>query len=253
MKKTVKNITFYGVLFCFALFSFPALAEEETRNDELRERMDSLIEKAEKLAEIVEELEKQGKLPLIKEEVEYDLYLTEYINYGAENNPEEVERLQVFLNEYLHEDIPVTGYYGDMTLELVNRFQMKHANEILAPWGITEPTGYVYKTTRRKINDIKNPDVTIPIPDVATGEVAGEVDEREEEVVREEIVDDVDVEEVIDEDAEEDLKEEETVEDEEEKEDNDTLTWMVIIIGAIGFGVVVYNIYTFKPRQQQQQ
>ncbi len=33
-------------------------------------------------------------------------------------------------------------------------FQSKYAGEILTPWGITQPTGSVYHTTKKKINEL---------------------------------------------------------------------------------------------------
>jgi hypothetical protein len=36
----------------------------------------------------------------------------------------------------------------------VHALQTKYAADILAPWGIKESTGYVYLTTRKKVNEI---------------------------------------------------------------------------------------------------
>ncbi len=243
MRNLTKKILFFSAVFALMVFGAGVSAENEEVNDEateeeieeVRERIDDLSQKVHDLINhLEEELEKEEEAEEVVEEEEegaYDPYLEEYIRYGTSG--EEVEKLQTFLNEYLHEDLPVTGYYGDMTLELVNRFQMKHANEILEPWGITEPTGYVYKTTQRKINDIKNPDVTIPIPDVRAEEVAGDIDEMEEEIVERETIDDVEPEEVVDEEVDE---------EEEEREESNTLAWVVIILGAIGLGYVINRI-----------
>jgi hypothetical protein len=100
------------------------------------------------------------------------LYLLEYIKYGGQNNPTEVKKLQTFLNEYMNANLPVTGFYGSLTLGWVNKFQVKHKTEILRPWvdaGLWNdeniPTGYVYKTTQRWINMIKCPELNIPMPD----------------------------------------------------------------------------------------
>ncbi len=219
-------------------------AEENGEEAEIREQLDLLIEKAQELVEIVEELDAQGKLPLIKAEEDYEPYLEEYVRYGANNNPAEVEKLQTFLNEYEGEEIPVTGFYGDITLEVVNRFQTKYADEILAPWGINEPTGYVYKTTQRKINDIKSPGVEVPMPELVPdttvvepeGEVMGEEDREAAEVTDEEEVD-----EEVDENDEEVVVDEEV--DEEEREDDRNLAWTVLVLGSIGLGITLYYIY----------
>ena len=98
-------------------------------------------------------------------------FLTSYLGYGKKNNPEEVKKLQTFLNQYLHLNIPVNGLFGRETLEAVNQFQIKESNEVLMPWfkkGLLksdkEATGYVYKTTLRRINLIKCSALNIPQP-----------------------------------------------------------------------------------------
>lgn len=83
-----------------------------------------------------------------------DAYLTEFIRYGGANNPEQVKRLQVVLRVFEGADIGVSGVYDSATLAAVHAFQEKYAVDILAPWGISKSTGYVYLTTRKKINEI---------------------------------------------------------------------------------------------------
>lgn len=89
-------------------------------------------------------------------------YLKEYIKFGANNNPEEVKKLQSFLNKPTINRgvvVPVDGVYGENTLAAVKDFQLRFNKLILKPWtdaGFmptdTEPTGYVYQTTRYWIN-----------------------------------------------------------------------------------------------------
>lgn len=99
-----------------------------------------------------------------------DPYLTEYLHIGNKNNPEQVKKLQQFLNAYLQIDLPVTGTFGQMTYDAVMKFQSMNEAAILAPWGNaglpTGPTGYVYKTTKRWINILKCPTLisTTPVP-----------------------------------------------------------------------------------------
>lgn len=98
-------------------------------------------------------------------------YLKSYIKFGADNNPEEVKKLQQFLNEFMGADLPITGFYGEQTFDLVKRFQSLYSLMILTPWTeagfkMDGPTGYVYKTTKRWVNILKCPEMitTSPIP-----------------------------------------------------------------------------------------
>ncbi len=100
------------------------------------------------------------------------LYLYDYIHPIRKNlnNPVEVKKLQTFLNIYLGLHIPVTGYYGPMTIAAVNQFQTMNNKSVLAPWvpyGLPDdmtPTSYVYKTTQRWINLIVCPPLGLPLP-----------------------------------------------------------------------------------------
>jgi len=92
------------------------------------------------------------------------IYLTEYIHLEKDNNPDEVLKLQLFLNDYMNLELDVSGVYDVVTYNAVKDFQVKESKEILEPWGLTEPTGYVYKTTKRRINMIKCPDLNLPMP-----------------------------------------------------------------------------------------
>lgn len=98
-------------------------------------------------------------------------YLKEYIKFGANNNPDEVRKLQIFLNQFFELDNPVTGFYGPITFEMVKKFQAHQEAGTLTPWAVAGiptdgPTGYVYKTTKRWINILKCPEMLplTPIP-----------------------------------------------------------------------------------------
>lgn len=82
-------------------------------------------------------------------------YLTDFIKYGGQNNTSEVKKLQKFLKDYEgHEDVTETGIYDDITYNAVLDFQEKYSKDILGYWNWIQPTGYVYKTTIKKINEL---------------------------------------------------------------------------------------------------
>lgn len=83
-----------------------------------------------------------------------DRYLTAFIRSGFKNDESQVRRLQTTLRDFEGANITVNGVYDAATLAAVHTFQTKYASEILAPWGARASTGYVYFTTRKKINEI---------------------------------------------------------------------------------------------------
>ncbi|PIR83985.1 hypothetical protein COU18_01085 [Candidatus Kaiserbacteria bacterium CG10_big_fil_rev_8_21_14_0_10_51_14] len=84
-----------------------------------------------------------------------DQYLTAFIKSGAKNDENQVRRLQYVLRDFEgFSNIQVNGIYDAATLVAVHAFQTKYASEILAPWGISESTGFTYLTTRKKVNEI---------------------------------------------------------------------------------------------------
>jgi len=83
------------------------------------------------------------------------IYLLEFLKLGADNNPVEVEKLQRFLKNFEgFENLEVTGIFNQATFDAVSLFQEKYSAEILDPWGFNSPTGYVYLTTKKKVNEI---------------------------------------------------------------------------------------------------
>lgn len=100
-----------------------------------------------------------------------DPYLKSFIKFGATNNSDDVQRLQTFFNQLEGASLAVTGVYDQPTQTAVRSFQSKHLAEILAPWGIKAPTGYVYLTTRKKINEI-HCNSTFPLTSNEESEIA---------------------------------------------------------------------------------
>ena len=98
-------------------------------------------------------------------------YLLKYIKLGADNDPEEVKKLESFLNEYLGVNLPINGIYEEADYNAVKQFQLLLKDDVLAPWvavgclpTIDTPTGYVYRTTKWTINNFFCPE---PRPDVS--------------------------------------------------------------------------------------
>lgn len=84
-----------------------------------------------------------------------DQYLFGSIKIGGKNDPAEVSKLQQFLTSFGgFSNVSVNGVYDSATIEAVRLFQNQNAGEVLSPWGLNGPTGYVYITTRKKINDL---------------------------------------------------------------------------------------------------
>ncbi len=70
------------------------------------------------------------------------------------NNPAQVIRLQTILKNSEGLDVDINGIYDAKTVAAVKAFQLKYADEILKPWGLTTPTGFTYLTTRKKLNEV---------------------------------------------------------------------------------------------------
>ena len=79
--------------------------------------------------------------------------INKYMRRGATNDAAQVRLLQAFLKdkERLYTGA-INGVFDRATDTAVRAFQKKYAQDILAPWGHSTPTGYVYLTTSRKIN-----------------------------------------------------------------------------------------------------
>lgn len=95
------------------------------------------------------------------------LYLNQHLRMGSsKNSSEQVRKLQEFLNKHLGLNIQVTGYFGKSTEDAVKSFQVKYSSEILDPWKLNSPTGLVYLSTVRKINNIECPDIAPSLPEL---------------------------------------------------------------------------------------
>lgn len=73
---------------------------------------------------------------------------------SKDNDSNQVKLWQAFLNKEVDAKLPITGYFGKLTFEAVKAFQSKYAQEVLIPWDIDSPTGYIYKSTLHKANTL---------------------------------------------------------------------------------------------------
>ncbi len=82
-------------------------------------------------------------------------YLLEYLRIGQSNNPVEVRKLQVFLRDFEgFNNLVITEVFDQATFDAVSAFQRKYSADVLDPWSLPGSTGYVYYTTKKKVNEI---------------------------------------------------------------------------------------------------
>lgn len=82
-------------------------------------------------------------------------HITQFMRKGANNDPVEVSKLQSFLVEQEgFTSLQVSGVFDNATDAAVRSFQEKHSGIVLGPWAIQKGTGYVYRTTTKRINDL---------------------------------------------------------------------------------------------------
>lgn len=93
-----------------------------------------------------------------------DALIHTYMRKGKKNDAAEVKLLQQFLNDHMGFHLPITGVFGSMTDKAVKDFQTKYADQVLTPWGLNVPTGFVYRTTQRWVNLMHCKDLNIPMP-----------------------------------------------------------------------------------------
>jgi hypothetical protein len=80
--------------------------------------------------------------------------ITTYMKFGANNDVSEVTKLQSFLKNTQELNVDVTGIFDTKTLGAVRAFQQKYLQKVMGPWGASQPSGFVYITTKNMINEI---------------------------------------------------------------------------------------------------
>ncbi|KXB08040.1 hypothetical protein AKJ56_01975, partial [candidate division MSBL1 archaeon SCGC-AAA382N08] len=137
----------------------------ETENAKLSAQVSNLLERIDSLTATIAELTGDeepepatgGDVPAVCEGVTFDRAL----DVGMSGD--DVLCLQTMLNQDLSEPIADSGpgspgnetsYFGSITKGGVVTFQENYSEDVLAPWDLTQGTGYVGKTTREKLNSL---------------------------------------------------------------------------------------------------
>ena len=81
-------------------------------------------------------------------------YFTEYVKLGTVSL--EVSKIKNYLNLLMGESLVVNNTFDKNLFEAIKKYQAVYGTEVLSPWGLKEPTGYWYKTTRYAANIIVN-------------------------------------------------------------------------------------------------
>jgi len=92
------------------------------------------------------------------------IYVDKFLRRGYKNDEEAVKKLQKFLNDYMSAGIKEDGKFGLSTEKALKKFQLKHSDKVLGPWGFKAPTGIFYLTTQTAVNNIMCPDLNLVIP-----------------------------------------------------------------------------------------
>ncbi|MFA6405079.1 MAG: peptidoglycan-binding domain-containing protein [Candidatus Paceibacterota bacterium] len=80
--------------------------------------------------------------------------ITKYMRIDWANPKDEVVKLQSFLKNIEGLNVSVTGTFNEQTKVGVEAFQRKYLNSVMGPWEATRPSGMVYITTVKKVNEI---------------------------------------------------------------------------------------------------
>lgn len=73
---------------------------------------------------------------------------------AGSTDKDQVSKLQQLLNKFNNASLIVNGIFDQTTVTAVENFQAKYQSDILAPWGASQPSGYVYITTLKKLNEL---------------------------------------------------------------------------------------------------
>jgi len=170
----MRYIIISSVVILMASFVFPAHAQSLEDIDlpsmptidkpikdmtipELRAKISEILAVIQQLQDILAQLAGQPDISGIPSNYTFDTNL----KYGTLS--QDIKYLQIFLNADPSTQVSQTSYgspgnetiyFGPKTLKAVIRFQEKYASEVLSPWNISNGTGYVGTSTRKKINQL---------------------------------------------------------------------------------------------------
>lgn len=125
---------------------------------------DELVAEITRLTAILNQLKAQIALLLGEAEVPdacLNIAFDRNLSQGDVGN--DVKCLQALLNQSADTQVAASGvgspgretnYFGSLTKSAVIKFQNKYQSDILAPWGLTQGTGYVGQTTIAKLNEL---------------------------------------------------------------------------------------------------
>ncbi|MBP9771816.1 MAG: hypothetical protein KBD16_02740 [Candidatus Pacebacteria bacterium] len=91
-------------------------------------------------------------------------FLRDYQHINMQNDPSEVNKAKAFFNAYLGKSLVLDGIFDQAMFDAVWEFQSMFQSDVLNTWveefpGLLDnrPTGYLYQTTKWKINSIMCP------------------------------------------------------------------------------------------------
>jgi len=90
--------------------------------------------------------------------------IDKFLRRGYLNDSDAVKQLQNFLNDYQQAGLKADGNFGIATERALKKFQLKHEDTVLGPWGMQVPTGIFYITSQIQVNNILCPDLNLQIP-----------------------------------------------------------------------------------------
>lgn len=124
--------------------------------EELEEEAEEMAETA--LTELAEQIEDHQEAAVRGSDLEEASKFSTFNDdlSISKGDPDEIKRLQKFLNDVEDARVEENGVFDGETLEAVKAFQEKYAQEVLDIWGLDQATGYVGITTRLKINFLIN-------------------------------------------------------------------------------------------------